>query len=168
MNPQKERSLRSSREKSFSRASRGKILKIIKRKNSQEESFSRSSRGKILKREYFQHHQDHQEERFSRGFSRGISLYCSTLICCRLFSQFGKTRYVVASVQIKWNCRYHLREGLIRENTVCSCTYMHIQSSLVHTCIGLSTCICLQLSPMIGQIRFYNNHYHDNQSPPCM
>ena len=69
-------------------------------------------------------------------------------------------RYYYRIASIIWGSR-------IRKNTVCGCTYMHIQSSLVHICIGLSTCICQQLSPMIGQIRFYNNHYHDNQSPPC-
>ena len=98
MNPQKDRSSRSSRgkilirkvsqdpqEEKSSRSSRS-----IKRKDSQEESFSRASRGKSLKslkRKDHQDHQDHQEERYSRGFSRGVLLYCSTLICCRLFSQ---------------------------------------------------------------------------------
>ena len=32
--------------------------------------------------------------------------------------------------------------GSYKKNTVCGCTYMHIQSSLVHICIGLGTCIC--------------------------
>ena len=33
--------------------------------------------------------QAHQEERYSGGFSRGVLLNCSMLVCCRLFSQIA-------------------------------------------------------------------------------
>ena len=77
---------------SFSRPSSGKILKIIKiikRKDSQEESFSRALRGKILKILKIIKRKDSQEE------------FSCTLLCCRLLSQFGKVRYVLASVEKK-------------------------------------------------------------------
>ena len=97
-----------------SRASRGKILKILKRKYSQEESSSRASRAsrgkflkslkrkdpqdpqeeifsrgkflKSLKRKDPQDLQDQHEERFSRGFTVGVSLHCCALVCCSYLS----------------------------------------------------------------------------------
>ena len=65
MNPQAERS---------SRSSRGKVLK---RKVSQEPQKIRSSR---FSRASPQDPQDPQDKRFSRGFSRWVSLYCCRLV----------------------------------------------------------------------------------------
>ena len=42
--------------------------------------------------------QDPQEERFSRGFSRGVLLYLSMLICCRLFFLFTTIQFTMAGL----------------------------------------------------------------------
>ena len=51
----------------------GKFLKSLKWKDSQDPRDPK----------------DPQEERFSGGFSRGVLLNCSMLVCCRLFSQIA-------------------------------------------------------------------------------
>ena len=72
-----------------SRASRGKILKILKKKNSQDESVSRASRssrsskGKFLKSFKRKDPQEERSSRFSgssggkilRGFLRAVRMY---------------------------------------------------------------------------------------------
>jgi hypothetical protein len=50
------------KDESSSKASRGWILKILKRKCSQEVSFSRASRGEIIKNNKINKRNDYQED----------------------------------------------------------------------------------------------------------